>query len=465
MMIQKHNLLLVLLLVLPYFSAADPLPGSTASALNGPGPRRPLIAGAETLLINAAFTGLTSYVFNFPWARPTAETIYRNFSSPWEWETTDGFTVNQLGHPYQGSLYFNAGRANGFTFYESLVFSGLGTFTWEALCEKQRGSINDMITTAFAAAPVGEMLHLLFLEALASGAPLPLASLISPIDGINRLFAGKNKPGLKGGNLHDLSVYAGAGYTRINSRETSGNTNLFSFRGVTGNIGVNVVYGNPFEQQSAVPYKHFELKTSLDADIGNYLDLRIISDGYLFSFSPINTETAAASTGLSLHFDFTSLGKFDMYDSDIDQYSSALDWTFKYRRFLQNDFVMRLRLHGGLTFFGVSEYFSPATNDKSLKNYGAGTNVKLSFELEHGKLGRLSANVYHYYLQSFPEVAPFDAGQVFWLFTDASYAYRISKHLSFGISDYFSMEAGIFSGVPNTAKYANTVKTFVMWSF
>ena len=464
MMVRKYPLF-VLLIVLPYYTAAEPVPDGTVSALDSPGSRRPLIAGAETLVINAVFTGLTGYVFNFPWARPSSATIYDNFTSPWEWEATDGFMVNQIGHPYQGSLYFNAGRANGFTFYESLVFSALGTFTWEAFGERQTGSLNDMITTTFGAAPLGEMLHLLFLEALASGASLPVASLISPIDGINRLFAGKNKLGLKGGNLHDFSVYAGAGYTRINSRETSGNTNLFSFRGVTGNIGVNVVYGNPFEQQSAVPYKHFELKTSLDADIGNYLDLRVISDGYLFSFSPINTETAAASTGLSLHFDFTSLGKFDMYDSDIDQYSSALDWTFKYRRFLQNDLALRLRLHSGLTFFGVSEYYSPDTNDKSLKNYGAGTNIKLSVEMEHGRLGRLSANIYHYYLWSFPEVVPFDAGQVFWLFADVTCSFRITKHVSLGVSDYFSVETGMFSGVPDTEKYANTVKTFVQWQF
>jgi hypothetical protein len=264
MMIQKHNLLLVLLIALSYFSTAEPLTDSTTSAR-----RYPLIAGTETLLINALFTGITGYVFNFSWARPTPETIYENFNSPWEWEAADGFKVNQIGHPYQGSLYFNSGRANGFTFYESLVFSALGSLTWEALCEKQRGSLNDLITTTFASAPVGEMLHLLFLEALASGVPLPLASLISPMDGVNRLITGKNNPLPKGGNLYDFSLYAGAGYTRINSREKTGNNDLFSFRGPTANIGVNIVYGNPFEQQSAVPYKHFELQASLDADIGN----------------------------------------------------------------------------------------------------------------------------------------------------------------------------------------------------
>jgi hypothetical protein len=47
--------------------------------------------------------------------------------------------------------------------------------------------------------------------------------------------------------------------------------------------------GNSFEQGSVIPYEHFELAASFGVDTGNYMDLRIISDGYLFSFSPLNT--------------------------------------------------------------------------------------------------------------------------------------------------------------------------------
>jgi hypothetical protein len=53
----------------------------------------------------------------------------------------DGFVVNQIGHPYQGS------------------------FTWEAFGESQRGSLNDLVAATFGSASIGEMLHLLYLEA------------------------------------------------------------------------------------------------------------------------------------------------------------------------------------------------------------------------------------------------------------------------------------------------------------
>lgn len=458
----KHRFLLVILLILPCFSGAE-TPGD--GAVSGEQiHKRPLMAGTETLLVNGFFMGLTSYVLNFPWARPTAESIRNNFTQPWQWEETDGFKVNQIGHPYQGALYFTAGRANGFNFYESFLFSALGSFAWEAFGEKQRGSINDMISTTIGAGAIGEMLHLLYLEAYAAGVPAPLAALISPLDGINRLITGKNME-TGGGNIYDFSVHAGAGYARVRAVENPGGEDLFSFRGPAGGVGIDVIYGNPFEQHSVVPHKHFELKTMLDMDPGNYFDLRLISDAYLFSFSPVNTETDTMSTGLSLHFDCVSLGKFDMYDSTIDQYSNALDWSLKYQHLFGTHFVFQTKLHGGFTFFGVSEYYSPEAEKRSLKNYGAGTNVKLSFDLDHQKWGLLSASLYHYYLWSFPGIVPFSSGQVFWLFADVSYSYRFTDHLSLGISDHVSLEKAWFDGFPDTEKYANTIKTFVRWTF
>jgi hypothetical protein len=62
----------------------------------------------------------------------TGETIQRNLQlSSWRWETGDRFHVNQIGHPYQGSTYFNSSRSNGLGFYPSILFSSFGSYTWE----------------------------------------------------------------------------------------------------------------------------------------------------------------------------------------------------------------------------------------------------------------------------------------------------------------------------------------------
>jgi hypothetical protein len=425
--------------------------------------KRPLIAGAETLFTNVLFIGVTGLILDYPWAHPTVTTIRENFSHPPLWEDTDGFKVNQIGHPWQGSLYFNSGRVNGFNFYESMVFNALGSVAWETVFESTAPSLNDIITTTFAGAPVGEILHRLYLEADAAGMPLPLSALISPMDGLNRLITGW-APQKAGGNIHELSLSLGAGYAQTDFFEKTNSKNLFSFHGPTGTLGIKTVYGNPFEQRSVIPYEHFELDASFDVDTGNYMDLRIISDGYLFSFSPLHTGNDMLSTGLSLHFDFVSSGKFDLYDSTIDYAGNALCWTVKHQHLFHNGFVLQSKLHGGATFFGVSDYFSPNTADHALKNYGGGTAIRLSLDIEKQKLGRLSLALFNYHLWTYPGTSAVSVGDVFWLFVDVTYSYRISKHLSIGAGGSFVMETGRFAGFPDTQKRSNAVEVFITWN-
>src|SRR5262245_60248106 len=54
---------------------------------------------------------------------------WENMQQGMVWDLDD-FTVNQIGHPYQGNNYFNAGRANGLNFYESAAVTAFGSATW-----------------------------------------------------------------------------------------------------------------------------------------------------------------------------------------------------------------------------------------------------------------------------------------------------------------------------------------------
>ena len=56
----------------------------------------------------------------------------------WVWDLDD-FGVNQIGHPYQGNNYFNAGRGNGLTFWESAGITAFGSATWEYDMDTQPG--------------------------------------------------------------------------------------------------------------------------------------------------------------------------------------------------------------------------------------------------------------------------------------------------------------------------------------
>jgi len=428
---------------------------------------RGLIGSAETLFSNGV---ILSYNLVFGtvandagWATPSVKGIKENFSSPWQWEETDGFKVNQIGHPIQGSVNFSAGRVNGFGFYESTFFTLLGSSTWESICESNHASMNDFITTATGSLTVGEVLYRLYLEACAAGVPVPLAALINPMAGFHRLVTGWEPPN-NGRNLYHFQSHLGMVYAQTHYSLSDRNEELFSFNGLLGELGFDIIYGNPFEQSSKIPFEQFEIAMAFGLDNGNYMNIRFISDGYLFSFSPVYTDTDMMSTGLSLHMDFVSVGKFDMYDATVDQFSNALNWTIKHQHLFSENTIFQTKFHAGFTFMGASEYYS-TDRGRDLKNYGTGLNSKLFLTLENKKLGKLETNLFGYVMWTYPGTSALSQGSVFWLFTDITYSRFISKHLSLGVTDFFALEHGIFSGFPDTWKYNNAVKLFVAWNF
>ena len=423
-----------------------------------------LIASGETFLSNIALM-LFNAKTGQPWAIPTTESIKSSFTRPWDWEGLDRFIVNQLGHPVHGSNYFTSGRVNGFNFYESVFFSALGSFTWETLCESQHASLNDFVTTVVGSMPAGEMLYRLHLEAYGAGIRLPLIFFINPVGGFHILVTGGKKTPDPGKNIYQLQVYFGGGYSKTYFSCTDSHEEIFSFAGPHGDIGFNIIYGNPFEQDTIIPYRHFEFNLTAGLNPGNYNSYRFISDGYLFSFSPIYSDMTAMSTGLSMHFDFVSQGSFDidMYTSTINQSSNALDWTIKYQHLFSENSALEVKYHAGFTFFGTSHYYDPGANRETSNNYGYGFNSKLFFNLESKKLGRLDTDIMAYVLCPSSNTTSL-SGYNFWLFADITYSRFITKKISIGTTGSFAREWGLFNNYPDTKKSNDAIKFFVAWN-
>jgi hypothetical protein len=73
-------------------------------------------------------------------------TIQRNLHSSWVVDS-DPFQTNQLGHPYQGSMFFGFARSAGLNYWESLGYSFGGSTVWEIAGEATPPSRNDLLTT------------------------------------------------------------------------------------------------------------------------------------------------------------------------------------------------------------------------------------------------------------------------------------------------------------------------------
>ena len=423
-----------------------------------------LIAGGEILLINGTFS-LVNWASGWPWAFPTANSIQNNFTSSWQWENADGFFVNQLGHPFQGSLYFNAGRLNGFGFYESIFFSAFGSFAWETLFESQQASINDFITTVPGSVAAGEILYRLYVEAHAAGIPEFLAFFINPVAGIHRLLTDWEPPD-SGRNLHEFRIFTSVGYAETNYSVSEGAQEIFSFSGFFPRAGFEAVYGDPFEQRTFVPFRHFEFFMSFGTNPGRYNDFRLRSDGYLFSFSPVCTDSDKVSTGLSLLMDFMWQGEADIHNATVNQYSNALDWTVKYRHTFSENTAVQVKGHAGLIFWGASKYYSADSEIEitELNNYGFGLNTRRFYVFEHNKRNRWEVSRFSYLLWTYPETSDLQSGFVYWRFTEISYSHFVSEHISLGVSCLFSSEVGNFEKQANTQKNNSVLELFVAWN-
>ena len=66
--------------------------------------------------------------------------------------------MNQFAHPYQGSMYHGFARSAGLNYWESLLYTNVGSFLWETGGETTPPSINDQIASGIGGSFFGEAL-------------------------------------------------------------------------------------------------------------------------------------------------------------------------------------------------------------------------------------------------------------------------------------------------------------------
>ncbi len=159
------------------------------------------LAAAETVLAN-----FLPFVVNE--ALPSRAELLISQISPRSWArgmTTgfgwddNNFSVNMFSHPYQGNMYFNAARANGYNYWQGLLFAGAGSYMWECCGESHLPSINDWFNTTLGGAAVGELLYRsssMVLDNTATGSERAWrevgAFLLNPMRGLTRLVSGQS---------------------------------------------------------------------------------------------------------------------------------------------------------------------------------------------------------------------------------------------------------------------------------
>jgi len=113
----------------------------------------------------------------------------------------DAFAMNQLYHPYQGSMYHGFARSAGLNYWESLLYDNAASFLWETGGETTHPSVNDQIASGIGGSFFGEALFRMANLVLEGDGENPGllpelgATILSPSTGINRFaFGDRFKP-------------------------------------------------------------------------------------------------------------------------------------------------------------------------------------------------------------------------------------------------------------------------------
>lgn len=186
--------------------------------------------------------------------------------SSWSWDN-DQFVTNQFGHPYQGSLFFNSLRTNGYSFWQSAPAAFVGSYLWETVAENQPPAPNDFINTGLGGIILGEMTYRLANKIINNHSTgfrrqvsEVVALLVNPINGLNRIIDGKWGKTMNNTKESDSSkIYAefDLGLRKFKVDHSDGNFGIYGH--------VKFLYGTPYEHYKT-PFSYMYINAELGKD-------------------------------------------------------------------------------------------------------------------------------------------------------------------------------------------------------
>lgn len=263
---------------------------------------------SEVVGFNLALWGYDRFIEKGQYAYISWNSIKENFKHGFEWDN-DYLSTNIFAHPYCGSLYFNAGRSNGYNFWQSGLFAIGGSAMWEMFMEKEYPSTNDIIATPIGGAAIGEVLYRasdLVIDDRSTGAERfgrEVASFIlSPMRGFTRIVTGRAW-------AHRETSGKRFGIPPVRLSFSLGSRILlfhhdrqYNKAGATARI--NIEYGERFAESTPHPYDYFTFLLDLDVMKTQPVLSRLEIKGRLLSKEIFDRPGSHISVGLFQHFDY-----------------------------------------------------------------------------------------------------------------------------------------------------------------
>lgn len=265
-------------------------------------------AGAEVVGLNIRLWAFDRYVLKGHYAYISWGTIKENFKHGFEWDN-DHLHTNMFDHPYNGSLFFNAGRSNGFNFWQSELFAIGGSAMWEMFMECEYPSTNDIIATPIGGAAIGEVLYRtsdMITDDRTTGSERFgrefAAFLVNPMRGFTRIVTGDawKKRSTSGRRFGippiSIDISLGGRYLTLRDNDESQEAGAVA--------EVSIEYGDRYVESTTAPYDWFTFFMELQAVKTQPLLSRLEIVGRLLSKEVLDKNNLNLSVGMYQHFDF-----------------------------------------------------------------------------------------------------------------------------------------------------------------
>jgi hypothetical protein len=327
-----------------------------------------LVPAGEVLAFNVGLWAYNRYYKRYGFAHINLNTMVDNLGGGWVWDE-DQFSINQFGHPYQGSFYFSSARYHGHDFYTSTAYTALGSLHWEYFMEAEKPSYNDLLTTTLGGAMLGEISFRLsnaLLDPRSTGVERVArelgATAVNPINGLNRLISGETFKGYSRRThprlrREDLIMRASSGGVVPFFSTARGDERTDRIRLPRANSEFLVMYGDEFNAPN--PYDYFIL--NLGINVLKQPVSTVSARAQIMAFEIYGTERQRGQLLIGQNFDYLDNGVYKLGVSGIGVgYAHVRAWGTNWFHTLHTQ-------AGAIPLGGVStEYFRVSMRDYNL---------------------------------------------------------------------------------------------------
>ena len=389
----------------------------------------------EVFASNLAVFAMDRYLFKFAYSKEVSvQTWGSNAKAGWEFDT-DKFGINFIGHPYSGSLTFNAARSTGYNYWQSFPFAVAGSLMWEYLGENTRPSYNDLINTPISGAFLGEILYRLsskLLDDRSHGMQRVLrevaAGIINPARGFNRIIQRKafRKTNVEVYQNEPVNITLYGGMQKL----TDHRKDIFKAGTANAILNLQLDYGNPFECRTRKPFDFFKFRIDLSYGAGRKILDNITGYGII---TGKNFEADSGHQAMLLGF-FQYYDYWDNKTFELGTIGFGEGIITKYPLGKESKSHLYTSLHIAVVpFAGSSTKFVPDTSQFRDYSFGGGMEGKFETTINFSQHATATVVAYYYWIHSFVGLRENN----FITIIKPRFTVRIIKSLSIGFEEAF----------------------------